>query len=276
MIFAFIEWIVVFCKAFRRNTMKNSDTSGIFRPFEELEDLLEKKSLKPGPCPGDKSSDISGETRVKKTGVFKSDSRIKDTSVPINERELFLKAMADVAPIHREDRLEPNCIPSMSIDPENASKDETIQKLSNLVNSGEGFVVADTPEYIEGTGYNIHPEITKRLHRGDFSIQSHIDLHGLGVKEARKAFENFFKDSITTGKRAVLIVHGRGLSSPDRPILKKKVIKWLTRGPWRKWVIAFSSARSCDGGTGATYVLLRQRPLTRRYRKSVKGNLLTS
>jgi DNA-nicking Smr family endonuclease len=90
------------------------------------------------------------------------------------------------------------------------------------------------------------------------------------VEDAQNAFENFIKDSIATGKRAVLIVHGRGLSSPDRPVLKTKVVEWLTRGPFRKWVIAFSSARSFDGGAGATYVLLRQRPLTRRYRKKVK------
>lgn len=252
--------------------MKTSDTTGIFRPFEELKDLLEKKSLEPGPSSDGKSSKFSGETRVKKTVVSKSGNTIEDMSAPMNERELFLEAMADVEPIHREDRLEPSCMPSISIEPENDSEDETMQQLSNLVNSGEGFVVADTPEYIEGTGYNIHPEISKRLHRGDFSIQSHIDLHGLGVEDARKAFENFFKDSITTGKRAVLVVHGRGLSSFDRPVLKTKVIEWLTRGPWRKWVIAFSSARSFDGGTGATYVLLRQRPMTRRYRKCTKGN----
>jgi DNA-nicking Smr family endonuclease len=49
--------------------------------------------------------------------------------------------------------------------------------------------------------------------------------------------------------------------------LKTQVIGWLSRGPWRKWVMAYASARSCDGGTGATYVLLRSRPLTRRYRK---------
>ena len=253
--------------------MKTSDTTGIFRPFEELKDLLEKKLLKPGLSSDDNFSNISGETRVKKTGVLKSDNNIDDTSAPLNERELFLEAMADVEPIHREDRIEPNGMPCISIDSENDTDKEALQQLNNLVNSGEGFVVADTPEYIEGTGYNIHPEITKRLHRGDFSIQAHIDLHGLGVDDARNAFEIFFKESITTGKRAVLVVHGRGLSSPDRPVLKTKVIEWLTRGPWRKWVIAFSSARSCDGGTGATYVLLRQRPLTRRYRKNIKGNL---
>ncbi|MDH3575735.1 MAG: hypothetical protein OEM90_19255, partial [Desulfobacteraceae bacterium] len=161
--------------------MKTSDTTGIFRPFEKLKDLLEKKSLKPGPSSGDESSKFSGETRVKKTVVSKSGNTIDDMSAPMNERELFLEAMADVEPIHREDRLEPSCMPSISIDLEDDSEDETMQQLSNLVNSGEGFVVADTPEYIEGTGYNIHPEISKRLHRGDFSIQSHIDLHGLGV-----------------------------------------------------------------------------------------------
>jgi DNA-nicking Smr family endonuclease len=252
--------------------MKTSDSTGIFRPFEKLKDLLEIKSLKPGPFPGNKPSKVSRETRVKKTGVFKSDCTMDDASAPLNERELFLNAMADVEPINWKNRLEPNCAPCISIDSENDSKDETMQQLSNLVNFGEGFVVANTPEYIEGTGYNIHPEISKRLHRGDFSIQSHIDLHGFDVEDARKAFEIFFKDSITTGKRAVLVVHGRGLSSPEKPVLKTKVIEWLTRGPWRKWVIAFSSARSCDGGAGATYVLLRQRPLTKRFRKCVKKN----
>jgi hypothetical protein len=46
------------------------------------------------------------------------------------------------------------------------------------------------------------------------------------------------------------------------------VVRWLTRGPWRKWIIAYSSARSCDGGTGATYVLLRtSRPAQRALEK---------
>jgi DNA-nicking Smr family endonuclease len=44
------------------------------------------------------------------------------------------------------------------------------------------------------------------------------------------------------------------------------VEEWLTRGPWRKWVVAYSSARIYDGGAGATYVLLRERPVSKRFK----------
>jgi DNA-nicking Smr family endonuclease len=127
-------------------------------------------------------------------------------------------------------------------------------------------VVSDTPEYMEGVGYRAPPDITQRLHRGDFAVQAHLDLHGLTVEAAWEVFDAFMKDSIMTGKSAVLIIHGRGLSSTAAPVLKTKVSQWLSSGPWRKWVVAFTSARMCDGGSGASYVLLRRRPLTKRQR----------
>ena len=248
--------------------MSTSKSSGAFKPFKELKKLLEEKSLESTPSPG-----VSAKKQVLKPfnsqhGVSNLDENILDKEP--SENELFLKEMADVAPLPRGDRIEYRSNFGPTAGPDHDFEDETLLKLDNLIKFGTGFVVADTPEYIEGRGYNVHPEITKRLHRGDFSIQAHIDLHGLGVEDARNAFEIFLKDSITTGKKAVLIVHGRGLSSPDKPVLKTRVIQWLTCGPWRKWVIAFSSARSCDGGAGATYVLLRRRPLTKRHRKRTK------
>lgn len=249
--------------------MKTSKTDGMFRPFKELKVLLEKKSLKLRKSYDDASCNIHSEARENKTGILKPDKTVDDVRSLHGERDLFLTAMADVEPIERGDRVERSFSSCTQVVLDDECESETLQQLNNLVKSGRGFVVSDTSEYIEGTGYNIHPGITRRLHRGDFSIQSHIDLHGLGVEDARGIFERFLKDSIITGKRAVLVVHGRGLSSPERPVLKTKVIEWLTRGPFRKWVIAFTSARSCDGGTGATYVLLRHRPMTRRYRKPI-------
>jgi len=186
---------------------------------------------------------------------------------PDEEARLFQEVMADVEPIVRDTRSIDQAPQTRPRVLEHDPEAEALARLEDLVKSGQGFIISDTPEYMEGVGYGVNPEIAKRLHRGDFSVQIHLDLHGLGVGEAYEAFEVFLKEALLLGKRAVLIVHGRGRSSRAEPVLKAKVRQWLTSGPWRKWVIAFTSARACDGGAGATYVLLRQRPATKRYRK---------
>ncbi len=177
--------------------------------------------------------------------------------------------MAGVVPIEGESTSVDNGQVSATTVPQQDSEADALAQLEDLVRHGAGFIISDTPEYIEGIGYGVNLEIAKRLHSGDFSIQGHLDLHGLGVEDAHEAFEQFFKDALLSGKRAILVIHGRGLSSRRKPVLKTKVKEWLTTGPWRKWVIAFTSARACDGGTGATYVLLRRRPATKRLRKRV-------
>ncbi|MBL6971470.1 MAG: Smr/MutS family protein [Desulfobacterales bacterium] len=249
---------------------KDSKPQGMCRPFKDLKTLLKSKSFKLAPSPADNSRKSPAKTT---TGPGRpSEPAIVTTAQKLSghENDLFIEAMAGVEPIARDDCIEHDATPRSPQTPEHDYEAETLLQLEKLIKHGEGFVVADTPEYIEGTGYNVHPELTKRLHRGDFSIQAHLDLHGLGVESAKNDFDKFFKDAITTGKGAVLIVHGRGLSSPAEPVLKTKVVEWLTRGPWRKWVVAFTSARSFDGGAGATYVLLRQRPVTKSQRKKKK------
>lgn len=230
--------------------MKSAPPSDFFRPFENLNTLLKKRPDADPPRP---------ELKTRK----KTDAVVS----PEEDRRLFAKAMADVKPIPGKNRIAKKNLWCRPV-PASASADaEALGRLDSLVKYGHGFIVADTPEYMEGCGDKVHPELVRRLHQGDYSIQGHIDLHGLGVRDALSELEYFFKQSIQTGKRAVLIVHGRGLSSPAKPVLKTKVYEWLTRGPWRRWVIAFTSARLQDGGAGATYVLLRHRPLPRRFRK---------
>ena len=194
---------------------------------------------------------------------------------PEMEEKLFIEAMEGVTPIPREHGVERiGHIRRSEIrpaeDPEKREDAEALSRLTNLVKNGAGFNILDTPEYIEGTGYNVPPEVARRLHRGNYSIQAHVDLHRLSAHKAKEVFERFLRWTVITGKTGVLIIHGRGFSSPSEPILKNKVIEWLTRGPWRKWVIAYSSARSCDGGAGATYILLRQRPISKRLKRPLE------
>jgi DNA-nicking Smr family endonuclease len=84
------------------------------------------------------------------------------------------------------------------------------------------------------------------------------------VETARVEFESFMKASYLAGKRAVLVIHGRGLSSPGEAILKNKVRQWLGLSYWRKRVLAYASAQSHAGGAGATYVLFRERPVSKK------------
>ena len=190
---------------------------------------------------------------------------------PEAERECFLRAMEGIRPVSGPQREEGRGAPPPAGSAPKTGGEGAVEGMKALIASGRGFVVADTPEYIEGTGYRVSPKMAERLHRGEFSIQAHIDLHGMGVEEARIAFEDFLRDSVIRNRRSLLVIHGRGLSSQGEPVLKAKVTEWLTRGPWRKWVIAYSSARLCDGGAGATYLLLRTRPVTKRHKKSTTG-----
>ncbi|MFH0811284.1 MAG: Smr/MutS family protein [Pseudomonadota bacterium] len=235
--------------------MKSSKPPFILKSFEGLKGLLEKWSLTHPHFP----IDIPPNPEVRQD--------------PEHDEKLFKDAMAGVHPISRDNCREKSPLITRPDVLKNDGDAEVLVQLGNLITKGEGFVVANTPEYIEGTGYNVHPWIAKRLHQGDFAIEAYIDLHGLQVTTAKEVFDQFLKESIRTGKRAVLIVHGRGLCSPLKPVLKTKVVEWLTRSFWRKWVIAFASARPCDGGTGATYALLRQRPFTRRFRKKPKARM---
>jgi DNA-nicking Smr family endonuclease len=230
--------------------MKRSNSSGIFKPFKNLKALLESKSFELQPAPSIAPSE---------SNAAQSDCRL--------EHLIFKEAMSDVKKISRTNCAVPAPLTQATPVSVEDSADENVAQLKNLVKYGTGFVVSLTPEYLEGIANGVNPEIARRLHRGDFSIQSYIDLHGLRVHEAHKAFDDFLNKSVIADKRAVLIIHGRGLSSPAEPVLKSKVYLWLTTSPWHKWVIAFTSARLCDGGTGASYVLLRQKPLAKRLRK---------
>jgi DNA-nicking Smr family endonuclease len=77
--------------------------------------------------------------------------------------------------------------------------------------------------------------------------------------DAKVALTQFIIESVRKGRRAVLVVHGRGLRSPGgQPILKHATAQWLSHGTIGGYVLAFATAPASDGGTGAVSVLLRR------------------
>ena len=102
-------------------------------------------------------------------------------------------------------------------------------------------------------------DIAWRLHQGDFSVQDYIDLHGMTLSEAEEALCLFFREAIKKRLFCVKVIHGRGLRSPRGPVLKEALKRWL-QGSFKKWVLAYSTAKDCDGGLGATYLILKSNP----------------
>jgi DNA-nicking Smr family endonuclease len=101
----------------------------------------------------------------------------------------------------------------------------------------------------------VRTQVVRRLRRGLIPIEDELDLHGLSQTAARYQLAEFLTYSRTAGRRCVRIIHGKGYRSGARgPVLKTAVDLWLRR---HLDVMAFTSARAIDGGTGAVYVLLR-------------------
>jgi DNA-nicking Smr family endonuclease len=101
----------------------------------------------------------------------------------------------------------------------------------------------------------VRTQVMRRLRRGLYPIDDELDLHGLTQTAARERLAEFLEHSRDAGYRCVRIIHGKGYRSGARgPVLKTAVNLWLRR---HLDVMAFVSARTIDGGTGAVYVLLR-------------------
>jgi len=132
--------------------------------------------------------------------------------------------------------------------------------LSGLVSGDIPFDITETGEYVEGFVSDFDRRELRRLRAGEISVRDEIDLHRMTSDEARAALDRFILGAVGRRVSCVRVVHGRGLHSREEgPVLKEKVRRWLSGRRLGKMVLAFTSARPVDGGTGALYVLLRKR-----------------
>ena len=178
----------------------------------------------------------------------------------LTEEELWSLAVDGAAPLpDRSARIKPPPQPLSlapgQLDPDLVAYDE----LRALVSGEVAFDISDTDQFIEGHAQGLDAGVVRKLRRGDFAVQAHLDLHGLLKDEAKLELEAFLTRARQSGRRCVLVVHGRGLHSKDQvPVLKEALRRWMGTERFAKHVLAFSTARQHDGGAGAVYVLLRK------------------
>jgi len=233
-----------------RQSTRHKPPHRFYTPFQELDQLFGQIfSTSPKHLVG---QDSFSEKPVAHLPKIKGDA---------DEDSLFQKAMADVNPLPAEPRKKVPLQPPGRRYPRFLAIEE-IEAYTELVDlvAGEGpFELSSSDEYIDGAVLGISPEVLKKLREGYFSYQDCLDLHGLNRQQAREEVRDFIMECFAARRRCVLIIAGRGLNSKDKePVLKNNLITWFTRAPLKRVVLAFASARSCDGGWGAFYVLLRK------------------
>jgi len=169
------------------------------------------------------------------------------------ERNLFTRAVGKVAPIANQERVwSPPQRPSTR--PLQQDLDNEAVMHESMSDDFDISTLLDADDQLSFRRPGIGTDITRKLRKGEWSIQGQIDLHGLRSDEARNAMGQFIRDAKRMGWRCVRVVHGKGLGSPGKePVLKSKVQRWLVQ---KNEVLAFVQAKPSDGGGGALLVLM--------------------
>ncbi|MFP4483466.1 MAG: Smr/MutS family protein [Spirochaetota bacterium] len=87
-------------------------------------------------------------------------------------------------------------------------------------------------------------------------IEDTLDLHGLTRPEAERRTDSFIREAARRGFRKVLVIYGKGLHSPQGAVLRRAIHRLLQDHPLTG---AMGTPERRDGGTGAVWVMVRQR-----------------
>lgn len=170
------------------------------------------------------------------------------------ERNLFANAAGPVVPLRQPVRArlapeQPAPIPVQQ------QLDEQRVLLESLSDEFDATTLLDVDDAMSFRRPGIGLDVTRRLRKGEWSLQRELDLHGMRREDAREALSAFIREAHRQGLRCLRVVHGKGLGSPGRvPVLKSKVQAWLIQ---KQEVLAFVQARADEGGAGALVVLLK-------------------
>ncbi len=212
-----------------------------------------KESLPESAPPKPEGGDTPASPAPQETGARRG-SPGNDAEEGRDDQEAFMQAVGDVTPIdHRNDRLSPKRTAKVGgID---SARELELEEMASL----SGFDLRFSDQYIRARAAGVSQETVDKLSRGEFSVRSHLDLHGMILDDAMREVDEFIAHSQDRGVRCVLVVTGKGQNSRGQVgVLRSKIPEWLSRGPSSRRILAFVTARPCDGGEGALYVLLRK------------------
>lgn len=185
--------------------------------------------------------------------ALQASQQVKAVQQAASDKDLFVRAAGAVKPLPDKRKLHHKPAPKMP-QAMQYQRDEKAVLKEAISDEFDVSTLLETDEHLSFRRPGIGTDVTRKLRRGDWSIQRQLDLHGLRRDDAREALSIFIREAHKQGIRCVRVVHGKGLGSPGKaPILKSRVHSWLVQ---KNEVLAFVQAKPADGGAGALVVLL--------------------
>jgi DNA-nicking Smr family endonuclease len=185
--------------------------------------------------------------------ILQASQQVKAAKQVASDKDLFIRAAGTVKPLPDKRKLHHKPVPKMP-QAMQYQRDEKAVLKEAISDEFDVSTLLETDEHLSFRRPGIGFDVTRKLRRGDWSIQRQLDLHGLRRDDAREALSIFIREAHKHGIRCVRVVHGKGLGSPGKaPILKSRVHSWLVQ---KNEVLAFVQAKPADGGAGALVVLL--------------------
>ena len=185
--------------------------------------------------------------------ILQASQQVKAVQQAASDKDLFVRAAGAVKPLPDKRKLHHKPAPRMP-QAMQYQRDEIAVLKEAISDEFDVTTLLETDEHLSFRRPGIGVDVTRKLRRGDWSIQRQLDLHGLRRDDAREVLSIFIREAHKHGIRCVRVVHGKGLGSPGKaPILKSRVHSWLVQ---KNEVLAFVQAKPADGGAGALVVLL--------------------
>ncbi len=179
-----------------------------------------------------------------------------------DEEFLFQQEMTGVEPLKRSTRVKLKRTDTSAESLQQRRAAAVAEQGDRNPLSDEGIDALDPWYVLDYKSPGIQNGVFRKLKQGRYEAEARLNLHRMSLKKARLEVFEFIEQAQALGLRTVLLIHGKGENSPGRglerepaSVIKGYVNHWLQQlSP----VLAFHSARTQHGGTGAVYVLLRK------------------
>jgi len=176
-----------------------------------------------------------------------------EKQVSDDDKSLFRDAVGDVKSVASDKAPDSKIKPSARV---SSTKRDDRSVMETLLSDLSESDLLETGEHLSYTAPGVQRAVLRKLKSGKYAIQAELDLHGMTLSMAKNELGAFLVECQHRRLLCVRIIHGKGRKTAEQtPRMKPAVNQWLQSN---KKVLAFCSARSNDGGTGAVYVLLKR------------------